>query len=85
MPKHLKVNSPAKIKVWQATSSAARGPRKNENKLFTQKPTPFYDAGTVPVRLASVPFENRNEPIRVQIDEPPKPALAQASSAPARG
>lgn len=50
----------------------SNGTAKNENKLYTQKPTPFYDAGTVPVRLSSVPFESRNEPIRVQIDEPPK-------------
>lgn len=51
----------------------SNGTTQNENKLFTQRPVPFYDAGTVPVRLASVPFERRNEPIPVKIDEPPKP------------
>ena len=53
----------------------AYGATVNENKLYTQRPTPFYDAGTVPVRLASVPFDSRNAPIRVAIDEPPKRRL----------
>ena len=52
---------------------SSNGPAQNENKFRTQKPTPFNDPGTVPVRLASVPFERRNEPINVMIDEPPKP------------
>ena len=52
---------------------SSKGTAQNENKFRTQKPTPFNDPGTVPVRLASVPFEKRNEPINVMIDEPPKP------------
>ena len=52
---------------------SSKGTAQNENKFRTQKPTPFNDPGTVPVRLASVPFERRNEPINVMIDEPPKP------------
>lgn len=52
---------------------SANGTAHNENKFRTQKPTPFNDPGTVPVRLSSVPFESRNEPIYVMIDEPPKP------------
>ena len=52
---------------------SSKGTAQNENKFRTQKPTPFNDPGTVPVRLASVPFETRNEPINVMIDEPPKP------------
>ena len=63
---------------------SSNGTAQNENKFRTQKPTPFNDPGTVPVRLASVPFERRNEPINVMIDEPPKPRpRASASSAPA--
>ena len=52
---------------------SSNGTAQNENKFRTQKPTPFNDPGTVPVRLASVPFERRNEPLIVMIDEPPKP------------
>lgn len=52
---------------------SSTGTAQNENKFRTQRPTPFNDPGTVPVRLASVPFEKRNEPIAVMIDEPPKP------------
>ena len=52
---------------------SSKGTAQNENKFRTQKPTPFNDPGTVPVRLASAPFEKRNEPINVMIDEPPKP------------
>ena len=52
---------------------SSNGTAQNENKFRTQKPTPFNDPGTVPVRLASVPFERRNEPINVMFDEPPKP------------
>ena len=52
---------------------SSKGTAQNENKFRTQKPTPFNDPGTVPVRLSSVPFEKRNEPINVMIDEPPKP------------
>ena len=48
-------------------------PSKVENKLQTLRPTPFYDPGTVPVRMiSSVPFEHRNDPIRVRVDDPPK-------------
>ena len=52
---------------------SSKGTAQNENKFRTQKPTPFNDPGTVPVRLASVSFEKRNKPINVIIDEPPKP------------
>ncbi|EET02551.1 Hypothetical protein GSB_154569 [Giardia duodenalis] len=41
---------------------SSTGTAQNENKFRTQRPTPFNDPGTVPVRLASVPFEKRNEP-----------------------
>lgn len=53
---------------------SSKGTAQNENKFRTQKPTPFNDPGTIPVRCrSSVPFEKRNEPIAVMIDEPPKP------------